>query len=81
VPSGTAPGSGWLRFDVAGGHPSLAAFAAPAGEVARVVAIGRDLDEPALRAAFLACAPPAAPRPDEADGAVPSRASRVVEAA
>ncbi|MGI3776621.1 MAG: DUF3623 family protein, partial [Janthinobacterium lividum] len=83
VPSGTAPGSGWLRFDVAGGHPSLAAFAAPAGEVARVVAIGRDLDEPALHAAFLACAAPDAPHPDapEPDGAVPSRASRVVEAA
>ncbi|MGI4976761.1 MAG: putative photosynthetic complex assembly protein PuhE [Janthinobacterium lividum] len=83
VPSGAAPGSGWLRFDVAGGHPSLAAFAAPAGEVARVVAIGRDLDEPALRAAFLACAAPVAQRPDgpEPDGAVPSRAGRVVEAA
>ena len=54
VPSGEALGSGWLRFDVAGGHPSIAAFAAPAGEVARVVAIGRHLDEPALLAAFAA---------------------------
>ncbi len=52
APSGEALGSGWLRFDVAGGHPSIAAYAAPAGEVARVVAIGRHLDEAALLAAF-----------------------------
>ncbi len=83
VPSGDAPGSGWLRFDLAGGHPSLAAFAAPAGEVARVVAIGRGLDEPALDAAFLACTKPAATQAvgQESDGAVPVRAGRVAEAA
>ncbi len=70
APSGEALGSGWLRFDVAGGHPSIAAFAAPAGEVARVVAIGRHLDEAALSAAFAAASD--ARRPD----ANPPRADR-----
>ena len=73
VPTGEALGSGWLRFDVAGGHPSLAAFAAPAGEVARVVAIGRHLDEAGLRAAFVACA--GAPDPLRSD-ADPPRSAR-----
>ncbi len=61
APSGEALGSGWLRFDVAGGHPSIAAFASAAGEVARVVAIGRHLDEPALRAALATLSTPPGP--------------------
>ena len=48
--------AGWIHFDVAGGHPSMNAYAASADEHPRVVAIGRDLDEPALAAAFAACA-------------------------
>jgi G3E family GTPase len=49
-------GAGWVRFDVAGGRPSIAAFAAAKDESARVVAIGRDVDEEKLHAAFKACA-------------------------
>ena len=48
--------AGWIHFDVAGGHPSMNAYAAAADEQPRVVAIGRDLDETALAAAFAACA-------------------------
>jgi G3E family GTPase len=53
----TRAGAGWIRFDVAGGRSSMAAFA-PSGadEAARVVAIGRHVDEEGLRAAFKACA-------------------------
>jgi putative photosynthetic complex assembly protein 2 len=47
---------GWLAFDVAGGRPSICAFAAEAGEIARCVAIGARLDEAGLKAAFTACA-------------------------
>ncbi len=46
-------GSGWIRFDVAGGRPSIAAFAPGVDETARVVAIGHDVDGAALRAALL----------------------------
>ena len=49
-------GAGWVRFDVAGGRPSMAAFAAAKDEAARVVAIGRHVDEEKLSAAFKACA-------------------------
>ena len=49
-------GAGWLRFDVAGGRPSMAAFAPNRKESGRVVAIGRQVDEERLRAAFKACA-------------------------
>ncbi|MGC8523308.1 MAG: putative photosynthetic complex assembly protein PuhE [Acidibrevibacterium sp.] len=49
-------GDGWVHFDVAGGRPSMAAFAPAEGEVARVVAIGREVDEPGLEHAFEACA-------------------------
>jgi putative photosynthetic complex assembly protein 2 len=49
-------GAGWVRFDVAGGRPSMAAFAAAKDESARVVAIGRHVDEEKLHAAFKACA-------------------------
>jgi putative photosynthetic complex assembly protein 2 len=53
----TRVGAGWIRFDVAGGRSSMAAFA-PSGaeESARVVAIGRHVDKEGLRAAFEACA-------------------------
>ena len=49
-------GGGWVRFDVAGGRPSVAAFAPDEREEARVVAIGRGVDGVALGAAFAACA-------------------------
>jgi putative photosynthetic complex assembly protein 2 len=49
-------GSGWVRFDVAGGRASMSAFAAGKDEAARVVAIGRAVDEEELGAAFEACA-------------------------
>jgi putative photosynthetic complex assembly protein 2 len=48
--------AGWIHFDVAGGRPSMNAYAAAADEQPRVVAIGRNLDETALAAAFAACA-------------------------
>jgi putative photosynthetic complex assembly protein 2 len=53
----TRAGAGWIRFDVAGGRSSMAAYA-PSGadQSARVVAIGRHVDEEGLRAAFEACA-------------------------
>ena len=53
-------GSGWIRFDLAGGRPSMAAFAAQDGEHPRVVAIGRAVDGVGLQAAFAACAAAAA---------------------
>jgi G3E family GTPase len=49
-------GAGWIQFDMAGGRPRLAAFAPREGEQARVVAIGRSVDEASLQAAFAACA-------------------------
>jgi G3E family GTPase len=52
-------GAGWVRFDVAGGRPSMTAFGPGEGEAARVVAIGRAGDEPGLQPAFAACAAPA----------------------
>ena len=48
-------GAGWIRFDVAGGRPSIAAFAPGSDETARVVAIGHQVNGPSLRAALLAC--------------------------
>jgi putative photosynthetic complex assembly protein 2 len=48
-------GNGWLHFDVAGGRASMTAFAAGAGETARVVAIGRRINETTLQAAFETC--------------------------
>ncbi len=47
---------GWIRFDVAGGRASMAAFAPRADEAPRVVAIGHGLQEIRLQAAFDACA-------------------------
>ena len=49
-------GDGWVRFDVAGGRSSVAAFAPGDAEAPRVVAIGRAMDEARLKAAFAACA-------------------------
>jgi G3E family GTPase len=48
-------GNGWLHFDVAGGRASMTAFAADSDEQARVVAIGKNIQESELAAAFLAC--------------------------
>jgi putative photosynthetic complex assembly protein 2 len=36
-------GDGWVRFDIAGGRPSIAAFAPKGEETPRVIAIGRHL--------------------------------------
>ena len=47
--------TGWMRFDVAGGRASMAAFAASEDEVPRVIAIGLDIDEAGLTDAFAAC--------------------------
>jgi putative photosynthetic complex assembly protein 2 len=41
-------GDGWVRFDIAGGRPSIAAFAPKGEETARVIAIGRHLNETML---------------------------------
>ena len=51
-------GAGWVRFDVAGGRASMTAFAPSGNETARVIAIGRTVDETGLEAAFAACADP-----------------------
>ncbi|MBW4025494.1 MAG: DUF3623 family protein [Proteobacteria bacterium] len=45
-------GEGWVRFDIAGGRPSIAAFAPTVEETARVIAIGRNLNEQTLTEAF-----------------------------
>jgi putative photosynthetic complex assembly protein 2 len=45
-------GDGWVRFDIAGGRPSIAAFAPKGEEEARVIAIGRHLNEPMLTEVF-----------------------------
>ena len=45
-------GNGWLRFDVAGGRPSITALPGDDHEQARLVAIGRTIDGAALEAAF-----------------------------
>lgn len=47
-------GNGWVRFDVAGGRPSLAAMAPRDDGAQRVFAVGR-VDGSRLRAAFEAC--------------------------
>ncbi len=48
-------GTGWVRFDVAGGRASMTAFAAGKDEAPRVVAIGCAVDEARLEAAFQGC--------------------------
>ena len=47
---------GWIRFDVAGGRGSMAAFAPQHDAAPRGVAIGHALDGVRLKAAFDACA-------------------------
>ena len=47
-------GDGWVRFDIAGGRPSIAAFAPKGEETPRVIAIGRHLNETMLASAFIA---------------------------
>lgn len=46
---------GWIHFDVAGGRPRMEAFAPSGNEEARVVAIGKSVDQARLQAAFVAC--------------------------
>jgi putative photosynthetic complex assembly protein 2 len=45
-------GDGWVRFDIAGGRPSIAAFAPKGEETARVIAIGRHLIDTLLADSF-----------------------------
>lgn len=45
-------GGGWLRFDVAGGHPSIAAHLPTPSDKPRALAIGRDLDIARLDSIF-----------------------------
>lgn len=45
-------GSGWVQFGVVGGRATMAAVAAKDDETARVVAIGKSVDEDGLLAAF-----------------------------
>jgi putative photosynthetic complex assembly protein 2 len=45
-------GDGWVRFDIAGGRPSIAAFAPKGVEEARVIAIGRHLNKAMLTEVF-----------------------------
>jgi putative photosynthetic complex assembly protein 2 len=47
---------GWMSFDVAGGRASLSAFAPPADERARMLAIGRSISEARLQTAVQNCA-------------------------
>jgi hypothetical protein len=47
-------GDGWVRFDVARGHPTLSAIARQDDGVGRVTATGQ-VDGSRLRAAFEAC--------------------------
>ena len=49
-------GAGWLHVDIAGGRASMNAYAPQPGEQARIVAIGREIDEAKLGAALTACA-------------------------
>lgn len=50
---GIAPtAQGWVRFDIAGGVPAIAAFAPSPGETPRVIAIGSGLDEARLARLF-----------------------------
>ena len=48
-------GAGWLHVDIAGGRASMNAYAPQPGEQARIVAIGRNIDEAKLEAALSAC--------------------------
>ena len=53
-------GAGWVRFDCSGGRPNLQAFAADEDEMARLVAVGCEIDRGRLQAAFAACTMPPA---------------------
>jgi len=53
-------GDGWIRFDLAGGRPSITAHSAEEGESSRVMAIGKNVDEQGLLSAFMNCATPGA---------------------
>ena len=55
---GIAPaGSGWVKFDLAGGRPSVSAHVPRGDEAPRALAIGHDLDRDGLPRLFAACAP------------------------
>ena len=45
-------GDGWIHFDVAGGHATIAAFAPHGEEIPRVTAIGRSIQQERLAAAI-----------------------------
>jgi putative photosynthetic complex assembly protein 2 len=49
-------GAGWIHIDIAGGRASMNAFSAAPGEQARIIAIGKDIDEAKLKTALTACA-------------------------
>lgn len=53
-------GGGWVRFDLSGGRPAIAAYAACVNELPRVMAIGQGVDGPGLFQAFDACTIPGA---------------------
>ncbi|MFN8480920.1 MAG: putative photosynthetic complex assembly protein PuhE [Kouleothrix sp.] len=46
---------GWVNFDLAGGHPSITAFAAREGEAPRIVAIGNTIEVEPLETALQGC--------------------------
>jgi putative photosynthetic complex assembly protein 2 len=49
-------GAGWIHIDIAGGRASMNAFSAAPDEQARIIAIGKDIDEAKLKTALTACA-------------------------
>ena len=55
---GIAPaGSGWVKFDLAGGRPSVSAHVPRGDEAPRALAIGHDLDRDGLARLLEACRP------------------------
>ena len=57
---GIAPaGSGWVKFDLAGGRPSVSAHVPRGDEAPRALAIGHDLDREGLARLLEACGPAA----------------------
>ncbi len=50
-------GAGWVRFDLAGGRPSVSAHVPRGEEAPRALAIGNDLDREGLARLFEACMP------------------------
>lgn len=54
----TRTGTGWIRFDLKGGHHNITALVPGEFEQQRVEAFGRELDEDRLQTAFDACLAP-----------------------